>query len=123
MKSPKVRVYIRIRLAGKDAYVDPVTNKSGSLREGYALVEGPATHHPEGIYYLRYASPDGKRRWESVGRFADAAAVAQRNTEHELRGAALRPKACAGSKAQTSVLPPSNSGDYPVGHNLASAGL
>lgn len=73
MRSSKVRLYIRIRLEGKDVYADPVFNKNGLLREGYALLDGRAISHAEGVYYLRYASLGSGRRWESVGRFAEAA--------------------------------------------------
>lgn len=61
MRTPKVRLYIRVRLsAGHYSYLDPAWNKNRTLRAGYALVEGQPEHHPEGIYYLRFRR--GKKR-------------------------------------------------------------
>ena len=89
VKEPKVRLYIRVRHAdGRDVYADPAWNKNRSLRAGHALVGGQTAHHPEGVYYLRYAR-GGKRVWQSVGKDPDLALTAQRNVEHDLRGVAL----------------------------------
>jgi hypothetical protein len=88
-KAPKVRLYIRIRRSdGTDAFVDPAWNRNRTLREGYARIERQPEHHPEGVYYLRFLR-DGKRVWEAVGSDANAAIVALRNTEHDLRSIAL----------------------------------
>jgi hypothetical protein len=89
VKTPKVRLYIRIRRSdGTDAFVDPAWNRNRTLREGYALVEGQPEHHLEGIYYLRFLR-NGKRVWEAVGSDANTAIVALRNTEHDLQSIAL----------------------------------
>jgi hypothetical protein len=66
VKTPKVRLYIRVReSAGRYAYLDPVWNGNSTLRAGYALVAGQPKHHPEGVYYLRFLQGD-KRVWQSV---------------------------------------------------------
>jgi hypothetical protein len=88
VKTPKVRLYIRIRLDGRDAFVDPVWNRNRTLRECYALIDGRLEHHPEGVYYLRFLR-NGKRVWNTVGSDVDAATVALRNTEHDLQAIAL----------------------------------
>lgn len=89
MKSPKVRLYIRVRLSdGRSSYADPAWNRNRTLRAGYALVDGLQECHPEGVYYLRYLR-DGKRRWHAVGPDADSAIVALRNTEHDLQAVGL----------------------------------
>jgi hypothetical protein len=88
-KTPKVRLYIRIRRSnGTDAFVDPAWNRNRTLREGYALIEGELEHHPKGVYYLRFLRY-GKRIWERIGQDADAAVVALRNTEHDLQSMVL----------------------------------
>jgi integrase/recombinase XerD len=89
VKTPKVRLYIRVRLPdGCDAFVDPVWNRNRTLRAGYALIDGHPESHPEGSYYLRFLR-DGKRVWQPVGPDADAAIVALRNQEHDLQSIAL----------------------------------
>jgi hypothetical protein len=71
VKTPKVRLYIRVRLSdGRDAFVDPAWNRNLTLRAGYALIDGQPEHHIEGIYYLRFLN-DGKRVWKAVGSDAD----------------------------------------------------
>jgi len=50
MKTPKVRLYIRVLLAGGQySFCDPVWNRNRTLRSGYALVAGQSEFHPEGI--------------------------------------------------------------------------
>jgi integrase/recombinase XerD len=89
MKTPKVRLYLRVRLPqGRNAFVDPAWNRNRTLRAGYAVIEGSAQHHPEGSYYLRFLK-DGKRTWQPVGTDADAAVVALRNVEHDLQSIVL----------------------------------
>ncbi len=89
MRTPKVRLYIRARLPdGTNPYFDPVWNRNGSLRQGYALVEGQSVCQSNVCYYLRYLR-DGKRVWESIGPIADAAVVALRNREHDFQSVAL----------------------------------
>lgn len=69
MKSPVVRLKIRIRLPdGSRPYLDPVPSGNGKLKPLYALVDGKPEHHPEGCYFLRYANAEGKRVWERVGK-------------------------------------------------------
>lgn len=61
MRAKKVKLYIRIRRNdGKDAFVDPVWNRNKTLRGGYAQVDGSASHHPEGVYYLRCSTAQGR---------------------------------------------------------------
>ncbi|HEY1984240.1 MAG TPA: site-specific integrase [Terracidiphilus sp.] len=89
MKSPTVRLYIRIRRADGDyAYADPVWNRNRTLRAGYAILNGRPEAHPEGTYYLRFLR--GKKRvWQSVGSESDAVLAALRNKEHDLQAIAL----------------------------------
>jgi integrase/recombinase XerD len=85
MKTPKVRLYVRVRLFdGRHSFVDPSWNKNRTLRQGYALVAGQAEHHPEGIYYLRFLRDD-KRVWQPVGPQADEAQAAMANTVLDLQ--------------------------------------
>ena len=87
VKTPKVRLYIRIRLPdGRDSFLDPVWNRNHTLRAAYALIDGHPRFHTEGSYYLRFLR-DGKRVWQPVGQ--DAAIVALRNTEQILRAITL----------------------------------
>jgi integrase/recombinase XerD len=89
MKTPKVRLYIRVRVApGQYSFAEPVWNKNRSLRGGYAHVKGQPEYHPEGLYYLRFLR-GSKRVWQVVGADADAALVALRNTEHDLQAVTL----------------------------------
>ncbi len=108
MSAPKVRLYIRVRLRdGRSIYADPVWNRNRTLREGYAVVDAVPELHPEGIYYLRYLR-DGKRRWQAVGKIADAALVALRNTDHSLRSIHLG-IAAPGTTSASSTAPDSPS--------------
>jgi len=89
-KTPKVRLYIRIRRSnGTDAFVDPAWNRNRTLREGYALIEGELEHHREGVYYLRFLR-NGKRIWERIGQDADVAVVALRNNSPISRDLLIR---------------------------------
>jgi integrase/recombinase XerD len=90
VKVPKVRIYIRIRHTnGTDAFVEPVWNRNNTLRGGYAIVNGAAEHHPEGVYYLRYKLGGKRRQWVPVGADSDCAIAALRNTEHDLQAIGL----------------------------------
>ena len=89
MKSPKVRLYIPVRLPdGTSPFFDPVRNRNGSIKQGYALRDGQPQFYTDSRYYLRYLRA-GKRAWESVGECADTALVALRNKEHDLQSVAL----------------------------------
>jgi integrase/recombinase XerD len=89
VKSPKARLYIRVRRPdGKKPYLDPVWSRNRTLRQGYALVDGKPEAYPSGCYYLRFLR-NGKRVWVSVGPDADAALAAFRNKEHDLKAVAL----------------------------------
>jgi integrase/recombinase XerD len=89
VRSPKVRLYIRVRLHdGRDAFVDPIWNRNRTLRGGYGLIKGQPEHHPEGSYYLRFLR-DGKRVWQPVGSAGDAAVAALHNTQRNLQSVAL----------------------------------
>jgi hypothetical protein len=47
VRTPKVRLYIRIRSAGgKYTFHDPAWNKNRTLRAAHAVVNGQAVHHP-----------------------------------------------------------------------------
>ena len=89
VKAHKVRLYIRVRRPdGRDSFTEPFWNRNRTLRAGYALIEGRPEHYPEGVYYLCFLR-NGKRVWEAVGSDADAAIVAFRNKEHDLRAISL----------------------------------
>ena len=106
MKTPKVRLYIRIRRSGGSyAYVDPAWNKNRTLRAGYAVVDGGHESHPEGVYYLRFLCGN-KRVWQSIGTEPDAALAALRNKEHDLQAIFLgrsAPESVSGEKAHLTV--------------------
>jgi integrase/recombinase XerD len=89
VKAPKVRLYIRVRVArGKYSFQDPAWNRNRTLRAACALVDGQPQHHPEGVYYLRYMH-GRKRVWHAVGTDGDAALVALTNKEHDLQAVRL----------------------------------
>jgi integrase/recombinase XerD len=89
VRTPKVRLYIRVRVrSGRHSFHDPVWNRNRTLRSGYALVQGQPEHHPEGIYYLRFLRGQ-KRVWQAVGAEPDAALVALKNQEHDLQAVSL----------------------------------
>ena len=89
MKTPKVRLYMRVRRSdGRYSYLDPVWNRNRTLRASYALLEGQPEYHPEAVYYLRFLR-GGRRLWEAVGTEPDRAMAALRNTEHDLDAIAL----------------------------------
>ena len=114
MRSPKVRLYIRVRLSdGRDAFVDPAWNKNRSLKEGYAQISGPIDNHPEGSYYLRFLR-DGKRVWYPVGQDSYVAITALRNKEHDLQSVAL------GRTVPTSVADPQSVAS--LNHSVPEAG-
>lgn len=51
MRTPKIRLYIRVRRAdGTYAYAAPAWNRNRTLRSGFADVQGHSEYHPEGIY-------------------------------------------------------------------------
>ena len=89
MKTPKVRLYIRVKRAnGTYAFLDPAWNKNHTLRSGCALVEKRPETYQDWTYYLRYMR-GSKRVWEAVGAEPDAAVTALHNKEHDLKGEAL----------------------------------
>lgn len=73
MRTPKIRLYMRIRSAGGSyTFHDPAWNKNRTLRAACALVHGKPENHPEGVYYLRHLR-GAKRVWHAVG--SDARAI------------------------------------------------
>lgn len=106
MRSPTVRLYIRVRRAeGSYAYTDPAWNKNRTLRAGYAMVDGQPEPHPEGVYYLRFLRGT-KRVWQSIGTEPDGALAALHNKEHDLQAIALgrsAPEPAAEVKLQITV--------------------
>ena len=96
----KVRLYLRIRLAnGNRQFIDPVYAANGKLKPLYALVDGNAEHHPEGVYYLRYLK-HGKRVWEYVGTDAPSAMTARLKRERILAAQAAGVEIPDENKAQ-----------------------
>jgi len=89
VKSPKVRLYIRIRRPdGRTSFLDRVWNRNRTLRQSYALDGDQPKYHPTGCYYLRFRR-GGKSVWESIAPDGDAAVVALRNKQHDLECMAL----------------------------------
>jgi hypothetical protein len=67
MKTPVVRIKIRIRLADESrTYADPVFSGNGKMKPLYASVAGNPEHHPEGVY----TSGTGRRVSRSGSRSA-----------------------------------------------------
>lgn len=85
MKSPVVRLKIRVRLPdGSRPYLDPVLSTNKKLKPLFALVNGQPEHHPEGVYHLRYVK--GKKRiWEKVGSDAQYALTVKTKRENLMR--------------------------------------
>lgn len=70
MRSPKVRLYLRVRLIdGHYRYADPVWEPEPYSACRVHFGGWSAEIHPEGIYYVRFLRGD-KRVWRAVG--ADA---------------------------------------------------
>ncbi len=64
----KFKLEIRIRNKhGKRVYCAPVYTANGRLKPMFAILDGNAELHREGIYYLRYTSEEGKRVYERIG--------------------------------------------------------
>jgi hypothetical protein len=79
-----VRLKIRVRLSdGSRPFLDPVPAPKGRLKPLCAIVNGTPEHHPEGVYFLRYAK-NNKRVWEAVGDDAQIALDAKRRKERVL---------------------------------------
>jgi hypothetical protein len=72
VKVPVVRLKIRARLTDGSPFLDPVPTAKGKLKPLHALINGKPEHHPQGIYFLRYAR-NNKRVWEAVGNDAQIA--------------------------------------------------
>jgi integrase/recombinase XerD len=84
VKAPVVRLKIRVRLSdGSRPFLDPVPAPKGRLKPLCAIVNGTPEHHPEGVYFLRYAK-NNKRVWEAVGDDAQIALDAKRRKERVL---------------------------------------
>jgi hypothetical protein len=65
---------IRVRLSdGSRPFLDPVLSANGKLKPLCAVVHGKPEYRPEGSYFLRYATPDGKRVWKPIGKDAQLA--------------------------------------------------
>jgi integrase len=68
MANRTATLYIRIITKdGKKPYCKPVYLSKGRLKPLYALVNGMPVHRPEGVYYIRYGTDDGKQPFEPVG--------------------------------------------------------
>lgn len=121
MRTPKVRLYIRVRLCdGRHAYQAPVWNRNRTLRPGYAMVGEQPEFHPEGIYYLRFLR-GCKRIRRAIGPDADAAIVALQNTEHDLRSISLGRSAAGFTPQLAPDSAPSPAPASPAGVSLSIA--
>ena len=123
MRSPKVRLYIRVRLSdGRYRYADPVWNRNRTLRAAYALVGGQPEAHPEGIYYVRFLRGH-KRVWRAIGADSDAAVVAVQNLEHDLQSISLGRSAPPSVTSPTPESPTSVSLDAAIKSYVSQLGL
>ncbi len=88
MKKPVVRLKIRVRMPdGSYPFLDPVFVGNNKLKPGYALVNGKAEHHPEGIYYIRYRK-NAKQEYEPVGSDAQLASIEKIKRERHVEAKA-----------------------------------
>jgi hypothetical protein len=68
MANLTVSLYIRIKTEdGKKPFCQPVYLTKGRLRPLYAVVDGEHQHRPEGIYYMRFGTEDGKQQMVPLG--------------------------------------------------------
>lgn len=68
MANRTATLYIRITAEdGRKPYCKPVYLSKGRLKPHFALVDGKPEHHPEGVYYVRYGTDDGKQWFVPVG--------------------------------------------------------
>jgi hypothetical protein len=64
MANRTAALYIRITTVdGKKSYCKPVYQSKGRLKPQYAMVNGEAEHHNEGVYYLRFGTDGGKQKF------------------------------------------------------------
>jgi integrase len=85
MKSPAVKLFLRIRRAdGRQMRVKPAIGRNNLVRPLWAVVDGEARHHPEGTYVIRFRDRDGRRHWLAVGNDLNAALAARARKEKEL---------------------------------------
>ena len=84
MRTPTVKLFLRIRLNGIQKYVKPVFSQNHSLRPFWAWVNGVPEHHPEARYVLRYRGSNGRRAWETIGQDSGVALAAKLRKEKEL---------------------------------------
>jgi integrase len=77
-----------VRTDGSRTYAKPVVGSNHHLKPLWAIVDGKAGYHPEGIYYLRFTA-HGKRSFRNVGKNATEARVALERHNHALKGLAI----------------------------------
>jgi hypothetical protein len=71
-ETARVRLKIGVRLPdGSRPYLDPVSSAKRKLKPLFAFVDREPEHHPEGVYFLRYAR-EGKRIWEHSVRIGNS---------------------------------------------------
>ena len=86
MKNQATLLIRIVRNDGSRTYAKPAYASNRRLRPQFAILEGKAEYHPEGVYYLRR---EGKRSWRSVGTQATDALNALALQEHLMKGTAL----------------------------------
>jgi hypothetical protein len=87
MRQRTVSVYLRVREgAGNQPYYPASYAKNGSLKPLYALVKGKETHRPDGNYYLRYRTREGKRQFEFCGVDSKLATTMRLQRQHVIAG-------------------------------------
>jgi hypothetical protein len=96
MANLTVRLYIRIKTEdGKKPFCKPVYLSKGRLKPLYALVDGEPEHRPEGIYYMRYGTGDGKQQMVPLGNdpyvALDKLAAQERYLRDQARGLETAP--------------------------------
>jgi integrase/recombinase XerD len=87
MRKRTVSVYLRVREgAGKQPYYPAAYAQNGALRPLHALIQGKPVQRPDGNYYLRYRTRDGKRQFEFCGADPKLATTMRLQRQHVIAG-------------------------------------
>jgi len=68
MANRTATLYIRITKNGRSSFCKPVYQSKGRLKPQYAMVKDEPEHHPDGVYYVRFGTGDGKQQFVLVGK-------------------------------------------------------
>ncbi len=87
MRKRTVSVYLRVREGGgKQPYYPAAYTSNGTLRPLHALIQGKPVQRPDGNYYLRYRTRDGKRHFEYCGVDPKLATTMRLQRQHVIAG-------------------------------------